>query len=42
MVSALSNLGSDEGKEKKLKIRAVELADKKLSDLLTNQTIHLF
>lgn len=42
MVSALSNLGSDKGKPKKFKIRAVELAEKKLSDLVTNQTIHLF
>jgi len=39
MVSALSNLESDEGSAKKLKIRAVELAEKKLSDLVTNQTI---
>jgi len=27
MISALSNLGRDEGKAKKLKIRAVELAE---------------
>lgn len=42
MVSALSNLGSDENPAKKLKIQAEELAEKKLSDLVTNQTIHLF
>jgi len=42
MVTALLNLGNYEGKAKKLKIRAVELSEKKLSDLVTNQTIHLF
>jgi len=42
MISALSNLGSDEGKAKKLKIRAIDLAEKKSSDLVTNQTINLF
>lgn len=42
MISALSNVGSDKGKAKKLKVRAVELAGKKLSDFVTNQTIHLF
>jgi len=42
MISALLNLGSDEGKAKKLKIRAIDLAEKKLLDLVTNQTIHLF
>jgi len=29
-------------KQKKLKTQALELAEKKLSDLVTNQTIHLF
>jgi len=42
MISALSNVGSDEGKAKKLKVRAVELAVKKSLDLVTNQTILLF
>jgi len=42
MESALSNLGKDKNPAKKLKIRAEELAENKLSDLVTNQTIYLF
>jgi len=40
MVSALSNLGKDKNPAKKLKIQAEDLAENKLSDLVTNQTIY--